>query len=165
MILHYGVAVMAHTLQPIGRHIGRAHKFVRAWADGLLAPHDATVTDWVLLFHMANAPHPGLSQSEVAVYADMASSGMVRYIDRFEEHGWVERRRDADDRRVIRLTLTEAGQRRLDELSVVMGTADDTLRSLLTSEEELVLVRALDKLFDFAFRQVSGTDPDPQEAE
>ncbi len=160
---------MVQTPQPIGRHIGRAHKFVRTWADGLLAPYGATVTDWILLFHIASAPAPGLSQSEVATFADMASSGMVRYIDRFEEHGWVERRRDPDDRRVIRLALTDAGQARLDELSTVMHAADDTLRSLLTDEEQLVLTRALDTLFDFAFRQVSGpattNDPDPQEAE
>lgn len=156
---------MAWDTQPIGRHVGRAHKFIRAWADGLLAPLDATVTDWILLFHIANASDPGLSQSEVATFADMASSGMVRYIDRFEERGWVERRRDLDDRRVIRLALTDSGEHRLDELSEVMRTADDTLRSLLTTEEQDVLSRALDTLFDFAFHQVTGAHPDPEEAE
>ncbi len=144
---------------PIGRHVGRAHKFIRAWADGLLAPHDATVTDWIVLFHIANAAEPGLSQSEVATFADMASSGLVRYVDRFEEHGWVERHRDPEDRRVTRLVLTAAGHRRLHDLGTVMHAADEQLRSQLSADEQRVLTRALDTLFDFALRELRRHPP------
>ena len=69
---------------PLGRSIGRAHKFLRAWGDRELAPHDASVTDFILLFHISMAPPPGRSQTEIARYSDMGGPALVRHVDRIE---------------------------------------------------------------------------------
>src|SRR6188768_1510208 len=100
---------MDPAFEPLGRSIGRAHKLVRAWGDRALAPLDASVTDFILLFHIQNAAAPGLSQTEIARFSDMGGPALVRHLDRLEAEGIVTRTRDTADRRVIRLALTPAG--------------------------------------------------------
>lgn len=139
---------------PIGRSIGRAHKFVRAWGDRELAPLGSSVTEWIVLFHIATAAPPGASQTSIARFSDMGGPALVRHIDRLESEGIVTRTRDADDRRVIRLALTAAGVDRLGEIREVMARCDARLRDVVTRDEAEVLERALDKLFDFCHREL-----------
>lgn len=133
---------------PLGRSIGRTHKFVRALGDRELAPLGSSITEWIVLFHIADAPPPGASQTEIARFADMGGPALVRHIDRLEADGIVTRTRDAVDRRIIRLDLTAKGHERLEELRVVTRRHDDALRTVITEEEAVVLERALGKLFD-----------------
>jgi DNA-binding MarR family transcriptional regulator len=135
----------------IGRLLGRTHKFVRMWCDRKLAPIDGSVTEWILLTHIAQAEAPGMSQTDVARFSDMSGPALVRHLDRLAEEGALVRTRDADDRRVMRITLTARGLARLDELRVVMDACDREMRAQLTKEEQRVLARALDKLFKLTF--------------
>jgi MarR family transcriptional regulator for hemolysin len=142
------------TFIPLGRSIGRAHKFVQAWGDRQLAPLGASVTEYVLLFHIASTPAPGKSQIELARFSDMGGPALVRHLDRLEGDGLVTRTRDTDDRRVVRVTLTAAGQARLHEIGAVMDRCDERLRAVLTTEEQDVLQRALDRIFEFALGEL-----------
>jgi MarR family transcriptional regulator for hemolysin len=139
---------------PLGRSIGRTHKFVRAWADRRLAELGSSVTEWIVLLHIADAREPGASQTEIARFSDIGGPALVRHIDRLEAEGIVRRTRDAADRRVIRLSLTPAGHRRLDAVRAVMARCDEEMRAALTDQEAKVLTRALDKLF-----VLTGGDP------
>jgi MarR family transcriptional regulator for hemolysin len=143
---------------PIGRSIGRAHKMVRAWGDREMAALDSSVTEWIVLFHIASAPAPGASQTVIARYSDMGGPALVRHIDRLEADGIVTRTRDADDRRVIRLALTDAGHDRLDALRQVMARCDAAVRAALTDDEAEVMQRALDKVFGFALAELHDGD-------
>jgi DNA-binding MarR family transcriptional regulator len=144
---------------PIGRSIGRAHKFLRAWSDRQLAPLDASVTDYILLFHIHAEPEPGASQTEIARYSDMGGPALVRHLDRMERDGYVRRQRDQADRRIVRVTVTDAGRERLDRIGAVIRRCDERARAELEPEEQDVLQRALDKLFTFAFTELEGTEP------
>ncbi len=147
---------------PLGRSIGRTHKFVRAWGDRELAPLDSSVTEWIVLFHIAHAPPPGASQTEVARFSEMGAPALVRHLDRLEADGIVTRTRDADDRRVIRLGLTPAGRERLEAIRAVMDRCDAALRARLTAEEADVLQVALHRLFTFCHAEL--LDPAPGRA-
>lgn len=151
---------------PIGRSIGRAHKFMRAWGDRELAPIGASVTDFVLLFHIESAPAPGLSQTEVARFSDMGGPALVRHLDRMERDGFVQRTRDTADRRIMRVSLTETGLARLGELQAVMARCDQELRAVLTTEEADVLQVALDKVWEHALGELyaNTTTPYPSPA-
>src|SRR4051794_16193478 len=116
---------------PLGRSIGRTHKFVRAFGDRELAPLGSSVTEWIVLFHIATAPEPGASQTEIARFADMGGPALVRHIDRLEAEGIVPRTRDVADRRIIRLALTPAGHERLEDIRVVMARCDGAMREVL----------------------------------
>jgi MarR family transcriptional regulator for hemolysin len=144
---------------PLGRSIGRTHKFVRAWGDRELAPLDATVTDYIVLTHIGSVDAPGLSQTEIARFSDMGGPALVRYIDRMERDGLVTRTRDASDRRIQRVTLTKVGVARQRELQAVMARCDEQLRTLLTKEEAAVMQGALDRIFEHMLGELFPPTP------
>jgi MarR family transcriptional regulator for hemolysin len=139
---------------PLGRSIGRAHKFVRAWGDRELAPLGSSVTEWIVLFHIAMAPEPGASQIEIARFADMGGPALLRHIDRLEADGIVTRTRDTADRRIVRLALTTTGFKRLEELRIVMARCDAQLRAVLPDGEAEAMQQSLDKVFEFALGEL-----------
>jgi MarR family 2-MHQ and catechol resistance regulon transcriptional repressor len=55
-----------------------------------------------------------LTQGEVSQKVLKSGSNMTTVIDNLERHGLVRRERDANDRRVIRVHLTEAGLSRIE---------------------------------------------------
>lgn len=57
-----------------------------------------------------------LTQGEVSQKVLKSGSNMTMVIDNLERDGFVRRERDAQDRRVIRVHLTEAGSRTLEEV-------------------------------------------------
>lgn len=84
------------------------HQMSVAAIDKTLAADGLTATQWMTL---------------VALYFDHADTcvglarslghdkgAMTRMIDQMEENGWVSRQRDSADRRIVRLTLTDAGR-------------------------------------------------------
>ena len=66
-----------------------------------------------------------------------------------------------NDRRIVRVTVTEAGRRRLDRIEAVIRRTDEQVRSVLDADEQVVLQRALDKVFAYAHRELEGTEPRP----
>lgn len=75
------------------------HKFdLRAKELGL------TRAQWQVLGILRRCP--GISQARLADKLEVRPITLTRLLDRLEKTGWVERRLDADDRRVRRLYLT-----------------------------------------------------------
>ncbi|HVO13829.1 MAG TPA: MarR family transcriptional regulator [Alphaproteobacteria bacterium] len=56
------------------------------------------------------ARNEGLTQVALAEQLEITPITLARLIDRLEAEGWVERRRDPDDRRAHRLFLRQAGR-------------------------------------------------------
>jgi DNA-binding MarR family transcriptional regulator len=66
------------------------------------------------------AAHDGLKSSEVAARGWSTPGTVTSVVDTLVRDGYVERRRDPGDRRVVRLHLTDQGRRKLAEsLSLV----------------------------------------------
>lgn len=96
-----------------------------------------------------------LTPIEVAQQLRISQSGMTGKLDRLEAQGLIERTPDPDDRRAIRLGLTEAGRAVIDEAfdtslrvyeSMVSGFSPDDLKKLDTLLEKLLT--RLDELSD-----------------
>jgi DNA-binding MarR family transcriptional regulator len=147
---------------PLGRQLAITQKAVKEWADEILAHHGASLTTWIVLFHADAAEPPGLSQRELAQNMSIGGPALVRHIDRLEAEGLVRRTRDANDRRITRITLTTKGRRRLAKLRVVMADHDRAMREQLSSNEVRVLERALTKLREFVTHP-AGTGDDETE--
>ncbi len=62
-------------------------------------------SQWQVLVHLSR--HEGIHQSGLAEILEIENITLGRLIDRMEEAGWVERRPDANDRRVRLLFTTE----------------------------------------------------------
>ncbi len=62
--------------------------------------------------------HGGEGRSCCEIAADMITRtpDITRLVDRLEQAGWVQRRRDPDDRRIVRVQITAAGLELLSRL-------------------------------------------------
>jgi len=84
-----------------------------------------------------------LTMGDLCQHLYLASSTVTDLVDRMERAGLVERERDAVDRRVIRLHLTERGRAVIDQ---VMAARSAYLREVLrrmSAEDRRAVVRAL----------------------
>jgi MarR family transcriptional regulator, organic hydroperoxide resistance regulator len=84
----------------------------------------------------------GITQQELAERLLVTKGNVVGLLDRTAAAGWVERRPDAEDRRINRLYLTDAGR---DLLAAAMPAHHDDIRSVfgVLTEGELRLMSKL----------------------
>lgn len=61
-------------------------------------------------------PGDALTISELSCGVKMESSNIISIIDCFEEKGYLQRQRDAEDRRIVRVTLTHDGERYREDM-------------------------------------------------
>ena len=81
------------------------------------------------------AAEPGRSQQALSAQLGMLPSRVVVYVDELEERGYVERRRNPDDRRLHALQLTAAGKRLMRKLSELARQHDRRLTAALDPEQ------------------------------
>ena len=67
------------------------------------------------------AARDGLKSSEVAARGWWTPGTVTSVVDTLVRDGYVERRREAADRRVVRLHLTDAGRRKVEEAISLIG--------------------------------------------
>jgi DNA-binding MarR family transcriptional regulator len=98
----------------------------------------ATGTQWRTLKLLER--REGINQGQLAELLEVEPISACRMIDRLEEAGLVERRRDPADRRAWLIFLTDKARPVLDELHVVAsGMIEDLLQGLNATEIENLL--------------------------
>jgi MarR family transcriptional regulator, transcriptional regulator for hemolysin len=100
--------------RPIGFQLAQVQKTVGRAFNEALAEAGGSVPVWLVLLSIAQGP-PG-SQLDLAHAVGIEGPTLTRHLDGLEEAGLVVRRRDPDDRRAVRVELTEAGRRLHAEL-------------------------------------------------
>ncbi len=78
-----------------------------------------TRAQWRVLRHLRQ--YEGIKQRSLAEMLEVETVTLGRHIDRLEDAGWVERRRDPSDRRVWRLHLAEKSRPMIDRLTELSG--------------------------------------------
>ncbi|MDQ0250608.1 MarR family winged helix-turn-helix transcriptional regulator [Sphingomonas sp. Sphisp140] len=95
----------------------------------------ASVAQWRALKILSR--HPGMNQGQLADQLEVEPITACRMVDRLEEAGFVERRRDPADRRAWRIHVTDKASPVLDELQVLAEVMiEDMLRGLTTEQRE-----------------------------
>jgi len=87
--------------------------------------------------------HEGARQGELASLLEVENVTLGRHIDRLEESGWVERRRDPSDRRAWRLFLAAKSMPILDKLAVVLMETRETALDGFSAHERDTLIETL----------------------
>lgn len=93
-----------------GRQIAQLARLWRTELDNRLRPLGLSQARWVLLMHLSEADI-GLAQLDLADRAGVTGPTLVKQIDQLEAAGLVERREDAGDRRIKRVSLTAEGHK------------------------------------------------------
>lgn len=87
----------------------------------------------------AIAAEPGRSQQALSAQLGMLPSRIVVYVDELEDRGYVERRRNPDDRRLHALYLTTAGKKLMSKVSELARQHEHRLTAGLDAEQRSTL--------------------------
>src|SRR5215468_2606149 len=90
------------------------HQSATVYAD-LITSIDLTPPHTGIL--RAIAAEPGRSQQALSGQLGLLPSRVVAYVDELEDRGYVERRRNPDDRRLHALHLTASGKRLMTKIA------------------------------------------------
>lgn len=100
-----------------------------------------TRAQWRVLGHLRR--YEGVKQGALAEILEVENVTLGRHIDRLEEDGWVERRRDPADRRVWRLHLADKSRPIIDRLSELSTEVREHAMSGLSTTERDTLIDTL----------------------
>jgi DNA-binding MarR family transcriptional regulator len=117
----------------IGYSITDVGRLLRTVFERRVRGFGLTRAQWIVIARMYR--RPGLSQSEVADLLEIEKASAGRLIDRMEAKGWLQRRDDANDRRINRLHLTPAAKRLHAAIWPVAEATVDTALGDLSAEE------------------------------
>jgi DNA-binding MarR family transcriptional regulator len=128
-----------------------------------LEPKGLTNAQWMplLKLHMGHAS----TVAELARGCDLDAGSMTRLLDRLEAKDLVRRVRSVDDRRVVNLELTEAGQAAAKEIPAVLCGVQNAHLAGFSTEEWKTLKGFLRRILDTANtlqaeQSTAGKEPD-----
>ena len=99
--------------------LNKASRKIHTAFNQQVTAHGLTYPRARVLFRLAKKQ--GMTQSELACEMELEQATMVRLLDRMEENGVIERRPDANDRRVKLIVLTPHGE---EQAALVKSIAD-----------------------------------------
>src|SRR5258706_12240001 len=112
--------------ESVGYLMKRVGWSIIAEADKRLAEHELTSAQWGPLLKMQAAG--GSTVAELARWLNTDAGAMTRLLDRLEKKGLCKRIRSTDDRRVVRVELTPAGEEAISKVPTVLaGVMNDHL--------------------------------------
>lgn len=128
----------------IGLLSKRAMQSIVLQVDRRLAPHDLTHAQWVPLYKLAKGDCSTMAELARDVALDPAA--MTRALDRLEAKGLLKRVRSTEDRRVVKLALTEEGERVAELVPAVLAEVFNAHLAGFTKAEWTTLVSLLQRL-------------------
>lgn len=106
--------------------------------------------------------HGSAPVSSLAARMEVSPPNVTGILDRLEQHGWVRRTSDAHDRRVVRVVLTEEGQRFLAELQRAGEERVRTVVTRMRPADQRALRQGLAALLEL-IRAEQPVQPAPQQ--
>lgn len=129
---------------PIGRALSMtAKRLQRAFSDSL-AESGGTFPAWQVL--LAVQRQGARTQQDLARAIGVEGPTLTRQLDALEAAGLVERKRDEQDRRAIRVKATARGQAQFRRLAKAAGDFDERLRAGISDREIAELRELLDRI-------------------
>jgi len=122
----------------------RTHHKLHRTLQSQVDKHGVTLAQFELMMRLREAP--GLTQQEVAERLNVTKGNVVGVIDRLAERGFVERRADADDRRLNCLFLTESGERVCQDSCFEHAHTCERILDALSDTEQQTLTALLSRI-------------------
>lgn len=141
--------------ESIGWLMKRALASIATAAERRLDSGGITHAQWGPLFHLINA-REGATVVELARAQQTDPGAMTRLLDRLEAKGYCRRQRSADDRRVVRIELTEKGVQAASRVPAVLADVLNAHLAGFTQDEWSQLKTLLRRLVANG-EQLAGT--------
>jgi DNA-binding MarR family transcriptional regulator len=125
--------------------------------DRRLEPMGLTNAQWVPLIKLYMGH--GATVAELARVTQMDAGAMTRLLDRLEAKGLIRRQRNAQDRRVVNLELTDAGREAAHDIPQVLCEVQNACLAGFSHDEWQTLKSLLARVVDNASAFQSPGDP------
>ena len=106
---------------------------VRAEVDRRMEPLGLTQAQWIPVLRLASGE--AQTAAELARSTMQTAGAMTRLVDRLVDKGVIERERSTDDRRVVRLQLTDEGMRAAVQVPDIVKSVNQAALSPLNPDE------------------------------
>ncbi len=122
-------------------------KLLEKEAYRILRPHGLTDSQFNVMMLLKYQTENGESdQTRLGDMLLVNRSNMTGLIDRMEQAGWVERFADAEDRRVNRVRLTQAGKELLKTAEAIYNESIDTIMKEVSDDDSQLICRLLERV-------------------
>lgn len=137
----------------IGFLLSDTARLIRRRFDERARQHGATRAQWKALLGISR--HEGINQGGLADLLEVEPITLCRLVDRMEDAGLVERRRDPKDRRAWQLYLTDKARPVIDQLHT---TAADLMEQALRAIPETKIEEMTETLLRIRENLIDPTD-------
>jgi MarR family transcriptional regulator for hemolysin len=131
-------------VEPIGRVLDSTAKHLSRAFDRQLADAGGTRSSWLILLTLKQQRRR--TQQEVAAAVGIEGPTLTHHLDAMEKSGLIERTRDPDDRRAVRVELTKAGEELFLELAKAAIAFDQRIRDGVPDKDLDTVRRVLGRL-------------------
>jgi MarR family transcriptional regulator, transcriptional regulator for hemolysin len=119
--------------EPVGRALASAAKSVSRAFNHELAAAGGSQPTWLIL--LALKQQPWRTQQELAGAVGIEGATLTHHLDGLEKAGSIERTRDPEDRRAVRVELTGSGEELFLRLAQAAAGFDERLRGGISKKE------------------------------
>ena len=129
----------------VGFLLARTARSMKRALEARLSEHNITATQYIVLEVLHDRDGASLSLLGRKLYFDNPT--ITGIVDRMERDGLVERRRIADDRRVINVFLTAKGRELAHRISAIAEAINCEAMNKFSPKQEAELVTMLDSIW------------------
>ncbi len=124
--------------------LAKAYQRAHAIAKRRLLPYGLTPVQQLVL--AALGEEDGISSSDLGKKVSMDPATLSGMLDRMVEGGWITKESDLDDKRFLRICLTEQARAQLPNITQERHNVNDEILQNLSLEEKVLLKRLLKDL-------------------
>ena len=140
----------------LGYLVGTLASAMRTGLDRELASFNISSAQWAILDACHGGEADTLTSLSRVIPIDSAS--ISRHVDRLVQGGLIQRRRSTRDRRRVRLSLTNAGNRLVPELALRVQANNAKFLAGITKHEQEAMMRTIQRMLESAQAAVYDGD-------
>jgi DNA-binding MarR family transcriptional regulator len=129
----------------VGFLLARTARSMKRALETRLSTYNITATQYIVLSVLEEQDGVSLSQLSQQLYFDNPT--ITGIIDRMERDGLVERRRIADDRRVINIFLTEKSRKLMGQIQLIAGEINAEAMGDFTARQRSDFFKTLESIW------------------
>lgn len=141
-----------HTLGFLVHTVGR---LLRKRLEQMAVDTRLSVAQWRLLFCVAK--EEGTTQARIAEFLEIEPISVSRMLDRMEQGGWVERRPDANDRRVRAIFLTDLGREAFFYVKSFAGEVTEEAFAGISKSDRKIIMQGLERVIENLSNSVTSS--------
>lgn len=119
--------------ESLGKYLSIAYRALNSYLDKELEKHDIGRGQFpylIALYHQE-----GVSQQDLCDFYNFDKAAAVRAIKTLEEKGFINRKKDPEDRRQYRIYLTEKGKKFKSSFLDILKSSEDLMKKNLSDKE------------------------------